>query len=130
MVRNLFKKKSHYLMMAFVVALMAGEFAFAQAADIGGMAERFQGFLGSITNLATGGAMVAGVIFGIMGAMKLKEHNADPRSTKVSTPIILFLVSGLLIGLPAYLTYMKNSAVGTSGRANSVDDSVYNDIAQ
>lgn len=128
MVRKLFKNKSMFLMMVLASVLVIGEFAFAQQ-DIEGVANRFQGYMSSLTNAATAIAMFIGIVFGIVGVMKLFERGKDERSAKLSTIILCFLASALLIGLPLTLTIMKNSSVG-SGSANSIDDSVYDQIGR
>lgn len=102
--------------------------AFAQDNNIAGVADRIKNQLGSITDLLTGVMFMIGIGLGAMAAMKLKAHNDDPRSTKITTPIILALVSALLLALPAYLTLMKNSVVGDGAEGGSLDDSIYGNI--
>lgn len=129
MVSKLVKFKNKITATALLAMVMlTPALAFAQDNNIAGVAERIQNQLGAIANLVTGVMFLVGIAFGAMAAMKLKAHNEDPRSTKITTPIILGAVSALLLALPAYLTLMKNSVVGDGASGGSLDDSVYDQI--
>lgn len=129
MVRNLFKNRS--ALAALAVSLMfAATPAFAQSNgnDLASVAERINTQLGAFADLLTAVMFLIGIGLGAMAALKLKAHNEDPRSTKITTPITLAAVSAALIGLPAYLTYVQNSVIGDGAAGNSLDDSVYQNI--
>lgn len=119
-------KRSILTMLALATLFLAGP-AMAQDATVGGVADRLSGQLDEFANLLTGAMFLVGIGLGAMAALKFKAHNEDPRSTKITTPLVLAVVSACLIGLPAYLTYVQNSVVGEDG-GGSLDESVYGTI--
>lgn len=127
MVRNLFSNKRSALMLVAMTALFLAGPAMAQDDNLGGIATRVQEQLVAFADLLTGGMFLVGIGLGAMAALKFKAHNEDPRSTKITTPIVLMIVSACLIGLPAYLTFVSNSVVGEGG-GGSLDESVYGEI--
>lgn len=127
MVSKILSNKRGILTMLALVTLFMAAPAMAQEETIGGVADRISGQLDEFANLLTGAMFLVGIGLGAMAALKFKAHNEDPRSTKITTPIVLAVVSACLIGLPAYLTYVSNSVVG-DGASNSLDESVYGQI--
>ena len=123
-------KNRAMVMLVMASAMLAGP-AFGQQGDtIGGIAERITGQLGAFADLLTGAMFLVGIGLGAMAALKFKAHNEDPRSTKITTPIVLAVVSACLIALPAYLTFMANSVVGDGADGNSLDSGVYDQIGR
>lgn len=127
MVSKILSNKRGILTMLALIALFMAAPAMAQEDTIGGVADRISGQLDEFANLLTGAMFLVGIGLGAMAALKFKAHNEDPRSTKITTPIVLAVVSACLIGLPAYLTYVSNSVVG-DGATNQLDESVYGEI--
>ena len=128
MVNKIFSNKRGILTMLALIALCMAAPAMAQDNTVGGVAERITGQLDEFANLLTGAMFLVGIGLGAMAALKFKAHNEDPRSTKITTPIVLAVVSACLIGLPAYLTYVSNSVVGEGAEGNALDESVYGNI--
>jgi len=127
MVRNILSNKRSLVMLVLMISLFLAAPAMAQEDNLGGVAERIQDQLGAFANLLTGGMFLVGIGLGAMAALKFKAHNEDPRSTKITTPIVLLIVSACLIGLPAWLTLSANSVLG-GGERSSLDESVYGNI--
>lgn len=119
-------KRAAMTMLVFVAAMVALP-AFGQD-DLGGVADRIRHQLGQFADLLTAAMFLVGIGLGAMAALKFKAHNEDPRSTKITTPIVLAVVSACLIALPAYLTFVSNSVVGSGADTSSIDDSVYESI--
>lgn len=128
MVNKIFSNKRGILTMLALIALCMAAPAMAQDNTVGGVAARITGQLDEFANLLTGAMFLVGIGLGAMAALKFKAHNEDPRSTKITTPIVLAVVSACLIGLPAYLTYVSNSVVGEGAEGNALDESVYGNI--
>lgn len=128
MVSKILSNKRGILTMLALIALFMAAPAMAQDNTVGGVADRISGQLDEFANLLTGAMFLVGIGLGAMAALKFKAHNEDPRSTKITTPIILAVVSACLIGLPAYLTYVSNSVVGEGAEGNALDESVYGNI--
>ena len=128
MVSKILSNKRGILTMLALIALFMAAPAMAQDKVVGGVADRISGQLDEFANLLTGAMFLVGIGLGAMAALKFKAHNEDPRSTKITTPIVLAVVSACLIGLPAYLTYVSNSVVGEGAEGNALDESVYGNI--
>ena len=128
MVSKILSNKRGILTMLALIALFMAAPAMAQEDTIGGVADRIGGQLDELADLLTGAMFLVGIGLGAMAALKFKAHNEDPRSTKITTPITLAVVSACLIGLPAYLTYVQNSVIGDGAEGNSLDESVYGNI--
>lgn len=128
MVSKILSNKRGILTMLALIALFMAAPAMAQEDTIGGVADRISGQLDEFADLLTGAMFLVGIGLGAMAALKFKAHNEDPRSTKITTPIVLAVVSACLIGLPAYLTYVSNSVVGEGAEGNALDESVYGNI--
>lgn len=122
-------KNRAMVMLVMASAMLAGP-AFGQDATVGGIAERITGQLGAFADLLTGAMFLVGIGLGALAALKFKAHNEDPRNTKITTPIVLAVVSACLIALPAYLTFMANSVVGEGAEGNSLDGNVYDQIGR
>lgn len=128
MFHKISSRKRTWLLALAILALFVAFPAAAQDDTLGGVAERITGQLGAFADLLTGAMFLVGIGLGAMSALKFKAHNEDPRSTKITTPIALALVSACLIALPAYLTYVANSVTGENAESNSLDQSVYDKI--
>ena len=128
MVSKILSNKRGILTMLALIALFMAAPAMAQDNTVGGVADRIGDQLDEFANLLTGAMFLVGIGLGAMAALKFKAHNEDPRSTKITTPIVLAVVSACLIGLPAYLTYVSNSVVGEGAEGNALDESVYGNI--
>lgn len=114
------------LMTATVSALAFTDIAMARdAADV---ASGLFGQLSDMGDLVTGSMFLAGLGVGGLSALKFKEHNEDPRQTKLSKPVTYALVSAALIGLPTYLQTATSTLNGDGGSNNSFDSGVYNNI--
>lgn len=128
MFHKISSRKRTWLLALAILALFVAFPAAAQDDNLGGVAERITGQLGAFADLLTAAMFLVGIGLGAMSALKFKAHNEDPRSTKITTPIALALVSACLIALPAYLTYVANSVTGENAESNSLDQSVYDKI--
>lgn len=129
--KMIFNKSTAVTLLVLAAVLIAGPvFAQGQENNLGGIAARIRMQLGEFADLLTGAMFLVGIGLGAMAALKFKAHNEDPRSTKITTPIVLAVVSACLIALPAYLTFMSNSVVGEGAAAGSLDESVYDQIGR
>ncbi|MFP4464200.1 MAG: hypothetical protein ACLFP8_03130 [Alphaproteobacteria bacterium] len=64
---------------------------------------------GSIPALLAMFAYIAGVIFAIMGVLKIKQHVENPSQTPLKDGVVLLLVGGAFFALPIMLEAMQNS---------------------
>lgn len=69
--------------------------------------------LSSTPGIITAIAYLLGLIFSVMGVIKVKEHVEAPEQTKLNEPVIRLLVAGALFALPTLYTAMFNSVDGS-----------------
>lgn len=74
--------------------------------DVGGkVQEQFQ----SAADLISGGAYLGGAAFGVQAALKLREHSENPQQTRLSKPLTMGAISGMLLALPSFLSVGTDS---------------------
>lgn len=96
----------------FADSAMAKDFA-TIAAQSG---KQFQG----MADLLSTGSYLVGSGMAVQAALKFREHNENPQNVKLSKPITYALVSGMLLGLPTWMSVGKDSLFTDS------QDSTYN----
>lgn len=106
--------KSGKLSGALLLALVLAPAAAFASADTGiakvihGMADQFQ----AAAELLTTVSYLIGAGFAVQSALKFKEHNDNPQQVKLSRPITLALVAGLLLALPSWMTVVTTTPFG------------------
>lgn len=112
--KNLFNKIGLVLFMSF-----ASMPAWAiKASDI---AENTQDEASAIGAAAVTVAFLFGIVFVIIGLIKLKAHKDNPQQTPLSVPIVLIIVGGLLSAVMAIVTIAGDS----TGLSEAGDDVTY-----
>lgn len=61
-------------------------------------------------------AYIVGVVFGIRGALKLKEWNETKGQVPLSTPIISLVIAALCIALPTLLSSGAETVFGSGSK--------------
>ena len=95
----------------------------AMAQDLNAVTTQLTGQMPGVTNVLSAISYIAGVGFGIKGALKLKEHNESKGQVPISGPITLFIVAAILLALPTMLTTAKGTLFGTGSSATTLDGS-------
>ena len=75
----------------------------AEAQTVATVANTILGQIKSIPQTIGAISYVCGVFFGVMSAIKLKEHNESKGQVKLTAPIIYIIVSVLLLALPTFM---------------------------
>ncbi|MFP4097780.1 MAG: hypothetical protein ACLFU1_03215 [Alphaproteobacteria bacterium] len=87
------------------------------------IAENIGGSFGSIPALLAMFAYIAGVIFAIMGVLKIKQHVENPSQTPLKDGVVLLLVGGAFFALPIMLEAMQNS-IDAKGEGKAVTGAI------
>ena len=95
-----------------VIGVMAPLTAFAADATVNTVAETMVTSSESLPGLVSGLAYILGLVFGVLGVLKMKEHVENPNQTPLRTPVIRFIAGGALFALPIILQASYNT-VGT-----------------
>jgi hypothetical protein len=91
----------------------------ALAAGIGAVATTLGTNVAALLNLLYIGSYFMGAVCGALSAAKLKAHNDNPQQTPMKTPVILFIVCAIFIGLPSYLQTAEDTAWNGTGQSSA-----------
>lgn len=89
------------------LAVMPGSALAQTAVEVDDIAENLALSTDSLPGLMTALTYLLGVIFGIAGVLKLKEHTENPSQTPFHVPVTRFLAGGALLALPAIIGAMS-----------------------
>ena len=110
-------KKINKTMLVASAAFVAG--LSSQNAHAGGGANTFDNVWANITtsiaglpSLITVAAYIAGVVFAVLGVLKVKEHVENPQQTPLKTGAVYLAVGGALFTLPFLMDIMSNAIDG------------------
>ncbi len=112
---NGFWVKSAAVVTLFSVALLAPDVVLAQSSggssDLGLILDNFRtGELSSFPPLISAVCYIGGAFLTVSGALKLKAHAEKPDSEKMAPGIARLALGAALIGLPALMGVMTNTA--------------------
>ncbi len=96
-----------------VVALLAGMHE-AQANDFSNIAENITHSLEEVPGLLTGLAYLMGLMLGVLGVLKVKDHVENPTQTPLKDGAIRMASGGALFALPIVYESMQNTIGDTS----------------
>ena len=122
------KKRSLTLSAAVTVGLMSGADS-ALAAGVGStgrgndfssIAQRIVESISGIPGLLTGVAYLIGILLGVLGILKIKDHVENPSSEKLSHGAIRLAAGGALFALPMVYEAMQNTIGDGAGVSPAV----------
>lgn len=100
-----------FLGLALISMLAATSGAWAQT-DVSTVAENITFSISGIPALITGAGYLFGILLGVTGIIKLKEHVENPGNVKINAGAIRLMAGGLLFALPLLLEAMENAISG------------------
>lgn len=110
--------KAHSLKMqaAFVVGLLSSSASPAYAAgnDWSSIARNITTSIEELPGLVTALSYMIGLLLGVVGVMKIKDHVENPTQTPLKDGAIRLAAGGALFGLPIVFESMLNT-IGTTG---------------
>ena len=111
-------KHSLKLQAAVIVGLIAGadEAHAASANDFSAIAGNITNSISELPGLVSGVAYMVGLLMGVMGIVKLKDHVENPTQTPMKDGAVRLAAGGALFGLPIMFESMLNT-VGANGVA-------------
>jgi hypothetical protein len=128
-----FQKSLFFALGALGFVLVSANPAFAQLA---GGAECAEGTLGGmmcniingtedVPGVITGFAYLAGLVAGVLGIVKLRQHVENPNQVEIWDPIKRFAMGGAFFVLPYIASVVRSTIEGTGGTV-SVNDTGFN----
>ena len=104
------KKQSLMVSAASSVYFLAGiEDAEASGADFSTIAENVNTSISSLPGLLTGLAYMFGILLGVLGILKIKDHVENPSQTQLSHGAIRLAAGGALFALPIVYEAMQET---------------------
>lgn len=112
-------------LLGFQVAAVMGFMASVEQANAQSAGNNFSSIARNITQsieelpgLVTGVSYLVGMLMGVVGVMKLKDHVENPTQTPMKDGAVRLAAGGALFGLPIVFESMLNT-IGTNGVAVS-----------
>lgn len=88
------------------------------------IAENIVGSISDLPGLLTALSYLAGIMFGVLGVLKVKDHVENPSQTKLKDGAVRLAAGGALFALPIIYEAMVN----TIGEGSGVDAPVLNKV--
>jgi hypothetical protein len=86
----------------------------AQANNFGDIARNINNSIEELPGLATGISYMLGILLGVVGVLKLKDHVENPSNTPLKDGAVRLAAGGALFALPIVFESMQNT-IGTTG---------------
>jgi len=110
------KKTCYKLSAAVTAGMLVGSAGEAQAATtFGKIAENITLSTASIPGLITGLSYLFGILLGVLGVLKIKDHVENPTQTPLKDGAIRLAAGGALFALPIMFDSMFNTIDGGVG---------------
>lgn len=120
MLKNFSLKLMSYFMVGMIIATEQAQAQITTAngtgANFSTIAENITDSLEALPGLLTGLSYLLGLLFGVLGIIKIKDHVENPANAKLADGAIRFAAGGALFGLPILYEAMFN----TIGDTNNV----------
>jgi hypothetical protein len=112
---NILRKKSLQVSAAVFTGLVGGvESAHAGGNDFSTITENITDSIASLPGLLTGVSYMMGILLGVLGILKIKDHVESPGNTKLQEGAIRLAAGGGLFALPIVYEAMQNT-IGSDG---------------
>lgn len=110
-----FKKRILTLQAAVTVGLLSGASdALASGNNFSDIARNINTSIEELPGLLTGLAYMFGMLMGVLGIMKLKDHVENPTQTPLKDGAVRLAAGGALFGLPIVFESMFNTIGDTT----------------
>lgn len=106
--------KSLQFSAVLTVAMIAAQGDAWAANNFGNIARNIQGSIADVPGLLSGLAYMFGIILGVLGVLKIKDHVENPGQTPLKDGAIRLAAGGALFALPIIYEAMLNT-VGAGG---------------
>ena len=99
---------------AFFAGLLSRGEAFAGASSFSDIARNINNSIEELPGLITGLSYMIGLLMGVLGILKIKDHVENPTQTPLKEGAVRLATGGALFGLPIVFEAMLNT-IGTTG---------------
>ncbi|MEZ5815333.1 MAG: hypothetical protein R3E13_11545 [Alphaproteobacteria bacterium] len=95
-----FKKLGAVFLFSLFFSVVYGDFAFAQTISADDVTENIITSVERLPGLVSAVAYLLGLLLGVLGVLKIKEHVENPAQVPLRTGIIRLIIGGALFALP------------------------------
>ncbi|MCD8570677.1 MAG: hypothetical protein LRY76_03970 [Alphaproteobacteria bacterium] len=99
---------------AFIAGVFTAPSVYAQNTNFNDIARNINDSVAELPGLVTGVAYLVGIVMGITGIFKLKDHVDNPSQTPLKEGAIRLVAGGALFALPIIYDAMLNTIGNTS----------------
>ena len=99
---------------AFIIGLVFSGEAKAAGNDFSDIARNITQSIEQVPGMITGISYMLGLLLGVVGVLKLKDHVENPTQTPMKDGAVRLAAGGALFGLPIVFESMLNT-IGTTG---------------
>ncbi|MEC7029908.1 MAG: hypothetical protein VXW91_09520 [Pseudomonadota bacterium] len=110
------RKQSLFMGAAMTAGMMLGATE-AKANNFGNIAENIILSIQDVPGLLTGLAYLFGILIGVLGIMKIKDHVENPAQTPLKDGAIRLAAGGALFALPIVFESMRTTVENAGGAA-------------
>lgn len=111
---NILRKKSLQASAAVFVGLVGGVENAHATNDFSAITENITGSISGLPGLLTGVSYMMGILLGVLGILKIKDHVENPSGAKLQEGAIRLAAGGGLFALPIVYEAMQNT-IGSDG---------------
>lgn len=97
---KIIRNKSLQISAALVVGMAMAPEAYAAGNNFGSIASNMTTSIASIPGLLTGASYMIGILIGVLGILKIKDHVENPTQTPLKDGAIRLAAGGALFALP------------------------------
>ena len=115
---KLIKNKSLNMGAAFTAGILLSSAPAHAANDFSSISQNITSSVASIPGLLTALAYLFGILIGVLGILKIKDHVENPSNTPLKDGAIRLAAGGALFALPIIYEAMTNT-VGSNGAGAS-----------
>ncbi len=95
----------HRFVIRFILLLLVSTVVFGQTSSLGAISSDLMGPVAALTKVLFYISIVCGIGFFLGSLIQYKYHRENPQQVRLSTPLVLFLLAIVFIGLPFLLVW-------------------------
>ncbi len=99
---------------AFIVGMLSKEAVAGGGSDFSTIARNITNSIEEIPGMVTGISYMLGLMLGVLGVLKIKDHVENPTQTPMKDGAVRLAAGGALFALPIVFESMLNT-IGTTG---------------
>jgi len=109
---------------ALFVTVFGYDFAWADVNEVDDITNNIVDSIDRLPGFVTAISYMLGLLFGVTGILKLRDHVEAPTQTKLQIPLIRFAIGGAFFALPIVYEAMETAINGTGAVYQAMDEAI------